>query len=267
MKTGKQQIMKQIAINDIGTAADFMAAIDASMKTWTNKQPISGTVVQISREGALVDIGDKLEAFIPNKELSTSIIEVGQTVEGIVLSKNEEGQYIISLKDNEVEAFWNTLQFKYETSDPIIGKVIKIVKGGLIVDIGVKAFLPGSLVDVERVTDFTAYLGHEAEFLIHSIDKEKQNIVLNRRSLVEQIIKEDKQIEFSKLEVGQVHQGKVSGITEYGMFVEIGMLAGLVHKTKMGESTPELFTMHQQIEVEIIDIDFDKSRFSLQYRG
>jgi ribosomal protein S1 len=77
----------------------------------------------------------------------------------------------------------------------------------------------------------------------------------------------NKQIEFAKLEVGQVHQGKVSGITEYGMFVEIGMLAGLVHKTKMGESTPELFTMHQEIEVEIIDIDFDKSRFSLQYRG
>ena len=86
--------MKQIAINDIGTAADFMAAIDASMKTWTNKQPISGTVVQISREGALVDIGDKLEAFIPNKELSTSI-EVGQTVEGIVLSKRRRTIYHI----------------------------------------------------------------------------------------------------------------------------------------------------------------------------
>ena len=267
MKTGKQQIMKQIAINDIGTAEDFMAAVDQSMKTWANKQPISGIVVQIDRDGALVDIGDKLEAFVPNKELSTSIIEVGQTVEGTVLSRNEEGQYIISLKDNEVEAIWNTLQFKYEISDPIVGKVIKIVKGGLIVDIGVKAFLPGSLVDVERVTDFTPYLGHEAEFIIHSIDKDKQNIVLNRRALVEQIIKEDKQIEFAKLEVGQVHQGKISGITEYGMFVQIGMLAGLVHKTKMGQSTPESFTINQEVEVEIIDIDFDKSRFSLQYRG
>lgn len=259
--------MKQIAINDIGTAEDFMAAVDQSMKTWTNKQPISGIVVQIDREGALVDIGDKTEALIPKKELGTTVIEIGQTIEGTVLSKNEEGQYIISIKDNEVEALWRTLQFKYEISDPIVGKVVKIVKGGLIVDIGIKAFLPGSLVDVERVTDFTAYLGHEAEFLIHSIDKEKQNVVLNRRSLVEQMIKEDKQVEFAKLAVGQIHQGKVSGITEYGMFVEIGMLAGLVHKTKMGNSTPESFTMHQEIEVEIIDIDFDKSRFSLQYRG
>jgi small subunit ribosomal protein S1 len=148
-----------------------------------------------------------------------------------------------------------------------MGKVVKMVKGGLIVDIGVKAFLPGSLIDVSRVTDFESYIGHESEFLIHSIDRAKGSIVLNRRSLIEQMQKEDKQIEFAKLAIGQIHKAKVSGITDYGVFVEMGMLAGLVHKSKMGESLPESYAMDQEVEVEIIDIDFEKNRLSLVFRG
>ena len=266
--------MKQVAINDIGTTEDFLAAIDASMKTWKNDDPIVGTVVQIDRDGILVDIGDKAEAFVPKNEVSNrrnfdiqEIVQIGQVVEAVVLSKNDEGQYILSMKQNEIESIWRTIQYKYEISDPIMGKVVKIVKGGLIVDIGVKAFLPGSLVDTNRVTDFTAYVGHEAEFLIHSIDKEKGSIVLNRRSLLEQLQKEDKQIEFAKLEIGQVHKGNVSGITDYGVFIEIGMLSGLIHKSKMGEFTPEQFTLGHEVEVEIIEIDFEKSRLSLSLRG
>ena len=266
--------MKQIAINDIGTAEDFMAAIDASMKTFRIKEPVSGTVVQIDRDGVLVDIGDKTEAFIPNSEISNrkdayieDVVQLGQVVEAIVLHKNEEGQYILSLKQNEVESMWEDLQKSFEMSYPIMGKVVKMVKGGLIVDIGLKAFLPGSLIDVSRVTDFESYIGHEAEFLIHSIDRAKGSIVLNRRSLIEQMQKEDKQIEFAKLAIGQVHKAKVSGITDYGVFVEMGMLAGLVHKSKMGQSLPESYTMDQEVEVEIIDIDFEKNRLSLAFRG
>lgn len=266
--------MKQIAINDIGTAEDFLAAIDASMKYFGHGDPVSGTIVQIDRDGVLVDIGDKSEAFVPKAELTNrrnvdihEIVQLGQVVEAVVLSKNEEGQYILSMKQNEIEAIWNDLLNRFELSIPIVGKVSKIVKGGLIVDIGVKAFLPGSLVDTNRVTDFTSYVGHEAEFLIHSIDREKGSIVLNRRSLIEQMQKEDKQIEFAKLAVGQAHQGLVSGITDYGVFVEIGMLSGLVHKSKMGEFTPEQFNVGHAVDVEIIDIDFDKSRLSLALRG
>lgn len=266
--------MNQIAINDIGTAEDFLAAIDASMKYYTHGQPVSGTIVQIDRSGILVDIGDKSEAFVPKHELTNrkdvevhDIVQIGQVVEAVVLNKTEEGQYILSMKKNEMDAIWNDLQNKYEISIPITGKVVKMVKGGLIVDIGVKAFLPGSLIDINRVTDFSGYIGHEAEFLINSIDRAKGSVVLNRRSLIEQMIKEDKQIEFAKLAIGQIHKGKVSGITEYGVFIEIGMLAGLVHKSKMGELTPESFTLAQEVEVEIIEIDFEKSRLSLAFRG
>ena len=266
--------MKQIAINDIGTAEDFLAAIDASIKYFGHGQPVSGTIVQIDRDGVLVDIGDKSEAFVPKHELTnkknieiSEVVQIGQVVEGIVINKTDEGQYILSLKQGETEAIWNDLQNKFEISIPVTGKVVKIVKGGLIVDIGVKAFLPGSLVDVNRVTDFTPYVGHEAEFLIQSIDRAKGSIVLNRRTLIEQMQKEDKQIEFAKLAVGQIHKGIISGITEYGVFVEIDLLAGLVHKSKMAEFTPDQFTVGHEVEVEIIEIDFEKSRLSLALRG
>jgi small subunit ribosomal protein S1 len=266
--------MNQIAINDIGTAEDFMAAIDASMKYFGHGQPVSGTIVQIDRDGVLVDIGDKSEAFVPKHELTNrknveinEVVQIGQVVEGIVINKTDEGQYILSLKQGETEAIWNDMQNRFELSIPVIGKVTKVVKGGLMVDIGLKAFLPGSLVDVNRVTDFTPYVGHEAEFIINSIDRAKGSIVLNRRTLIEQMQKEDKQIEFAKLTVGQIHKGLVSGITEYGVFVEIGLLAGLVHKSKMAEFTPDQFTVGHEVEVEIIEIDFEKSRLSLALRG
>lgn len=267
--------MNQIAINDIGTAEDFLAAIDASMKEYTAGSIVVGTVMEISREGVLVDIGTKTEGYIPRSELSNrrdfdihDIVTVGQQIEALILSKNEEHeQFILSTKQNEMEAIWADLQNRFELSIPIVGKVVKIVKGGLIVDIGIKAFLPGSLVDISRVTDFTPYIGHEAEFIINSIDREKGSVVLNRRTLLEQIIKEDKQIEFAKLAIGQVHKGLVSGITDYGIFVEIGLLAGLIHKTKMADFTPDQFTIGHEVEVEIIEIDFEKSRLSLALRG
>jgi small subunit ribosomal protein S1 len=249
--------------NDM-TTEEFLAAIDASMKSFTKGEMVSGTVVQIDRYGILVDIGHKTEAYIPKSEVTTQkdaniheIVSIGEVVEAKIIGRNvEEDQYILSLKESQ-----------FELSIPITGKVIKIVKGGLIVDIGLKAFLPGSLIDINRVTEFTAYVGHEAEFLINSIDRAKGSIVLNRRALLEQMLKEDKQIEFAKLAVGQIHKGKVSGVTDYGVFIEIGMLAGLVHKSKMGELAPESFTLAQEVEVEIIEIDFEKSRLSLAFRG
>ena len=171
--------MKQVAINDIGSAEDFMRAIDESMKKFKNGDLVSGTIVQISREGVLVDIGYKTEGFIPKSELSVrrdfdihDIVQIGQEVEALVLSLNkEDDQYILSLKDGELENIWNDLQNRYELSIPLVGKVIKMVKGGLIVDIGIKAFLPGSLVEINRVDDFSSYIGQDLEFIINQFDR------------------------------------------------------------------------------------------------
>lgn len=257
------------------TMQEFLEAIDASMKSFTKGQMVSGTIVQIGTDGVLVDIGHKTEAFIPKSELTArkdanihEVVSVGEVVEAKIIAMNkEEDQYILSMIEGEMEIIWNDLQNKYELSIPITGKVVKIVKGGLIVDIGIKAFLPGSLIDTKKVTEFEPYVGHEAEFIINSIDRTKGSIVLNRRALLERALKEDKTIQFAQLEIGQVHQGIVSGIVEYGVFIEIGLLSGLVHKSKMNEIEPESFTLGQEVEVEIIDIDFEKSRLSLAFRG
>lgn len=267
--------MKQVAINDIGTAEDFMAAIDATVKTFKSGDLIFGTVVQISREGVLLDIGLKTEGYVPKGEVTTrkdvdiyDIIKIGEEVEAVVLNFNkEEERYILSLKDGEIENIWNDLQNRFEISIPVSGKIIKMVKGGLIVDIGVKAFLPGSLVDINRIDDFSNYIGQTFDFIINQFDRAKGNVVLNRRTLLEQMIKDEKNIEFAKLAIGQVYEGLVSGVTEYGVFVEIGVLAGLIHKSKMGQLTPESFNLNQAVEVEIIDIDYEKNRLSLAFRG
>jgi small subunit ribosomal protein S1 len=253
------------------TTQEFLEAIDASMKHYTKGQLVSGTIVQMSTDGVLVDIGHKTEGFIPKSEIVAQkgatvydVVSVGETVEAQVIGKNvEEDQYILSLKEGQMQAFWDQLQNYYEISQPIIGVVTKEIKGGLIVDIGTRAFLPGSLIDLNRVDNMSGYIGQELEFLILQFDREKKNIVLSRRALLEQAIKEDKNIEFAKLAVGQIHNGVISGVADYGAFVQIGLLAGLIHKSKVENFTPEMFTIGQEVQVEIVEIDFEKSRLSL----
>ena len=188
--------MNNITSNDM-TAEEFMSAIDQSMKYYKAGDMVKGHVIQISREGVLVDIAYKTEAFIPRSELSPSkdfdineIVQIGQEIEARVLTKNNEtDEYILSIKDGQAEKIWNDLQNYYEISIPVKGKIRKSIKGGLIVDIGVKAFLPGSQVDISKVTDFSGYIGQELEFLIIQIDRSKESVVLSRRSLREKTSK------------------------------------------------------------------------------
>jgi len=253
------------------TTQEFLEAIDASMKSFTKGQLVSGTIVQISTDGALVDIGHKTEGYIPKSELIAQkgasvhdIVSIGEVVEAQVIGRNtEEDQYILSLKEGQMQAYWNELQNYYEISQPIRGVVTKEVKGGLIVDIGTRAFMPGSLIELNRVDDLSGYIGKEIDAIITQFDREKKNVVLSRRALLEQAIKEDRNIEFAKLAIGQIHTGTVSGVADYGAFINIGLLSGLIHKSKVENFTPEMFTVGQEIQVEIIDIDFEKSRLSL----
>jgi small subunit ribosomal protein S1 len=258
-------------MNQQMTTQEFLEAIDASMKSFTKGQLVSGTIVQISTDGALVDIGHKTEGYIPKSELIAQkgasvhdIVSIGEVVEAQVIGRNtEEDQYILSLKEGQMQAYWNELQNYYEISQPIRGVVTKEVKGGLIVDIGTRAFMPGSLIELNRVDDLSGYIGKEIDAIITQFDREKKNVVLSRRALLEQAIKEDRNIEFAKLAIGQIHTGIVSGVADYGAFVNIGLLSGLIHKSKVENFTPEMFTVGQEIQVEIIDIDFEKSRLSL----
>ena len=266
--------VKQIAINDIGSLEDFLKAIDESMKEYFVGDIVTGTVVQIDREGVLLDIGCKNEGHIPKKELSAKrifdihdIVSIGQVLQATVIGLDDEG-YVLSTKEAEVEILWNSIEAIWNSDEKVVsGEITRIVKGGMIVDIGLRAFLPASQFHVDKTEDLANYVGQIVDAKIIQFDRAKGNIVISRKALVEFDQKEDKKIQFSKLAIGQVHTGKVSGITNFGVFVSLGLVSGLVHGSKMGKLTPEQFTISQPIQVEIIDIDFDKDRLSLAYKG
>lgn len=266
--------MKQIAINDIGSLDDFLKAIDESMKEYFVGDIVTGTVVQIDREGVLLDIGCKNEGHIPKKELSAKrlfdihdIVSIGQVLQATVIGLDEEG-YVLSMKEAEVEILWNSVEAIWNSDDKIVsGEITRIVKGGMIVDIGLRAFLPASQFHVDKTEDLANYVGQRVDAKIIQFDRAKGNIVISRKALVEYDQKEDKKIQFSKLAVGQVHTGKVSGITNFGVFVSLGLVSGLIHQSKMGKLTPDQFAISSTIQVEIIDIDFEKDRLSLAYKG
>ena len=267
--------MNKVAINDIGTLEDFLRAIDESMREYFVGDIVTGAVVQIDREGVLLDIGCKSEGHIPKKELSAKrifhpedIVSIGQILSATVLAINEEGQYILSTKEAEVEILWNSVEDVWNSEDKLVsGEITRIVKGGMIVDIGLRAFLPASQFYVDKTEDLVNYVGQRVDAKIIQFDRAKGNIVISRRALIENDQKEDKRIQFSKLAIGQVHTGKVSGITNFGVFVSLGLVSGLIHGSKMGKLTPEQFAISNMVQVEIIDIDFDKDRLSLAYKG
>lgn len=266
--------MNQVAINDIGTLEDFLKAIDESMKEYFVGDIVTGTVVQIDREGILLDIGCKSEGHIPKKEVSAKrlfdiedIVSIGQVLQATVIGLDDEG-YVLSMKEAEVEILWNSVEAIWNSDDKIVsGEITRIVKGGMIVDIGLRAFLPASQFHVDKSEDLANYVGQRVDAKIIQFDRAKGNIVISRKALVEFDQKEDKKIQFSKLAVGQVHIGKVSGITNFGVFVSLGLVSGLIHQSKMGKLTPDQFAISNMVQVEIIDIDFDKDRLSLAFKG
>ena len=266
--------MNKVTLNDIGTPEDFLNAINESMREYFVGDIVTGTVVQIDREGVLLDIGCKTEGHIPKKELSAKrifdihdIVSIGQVLQATVIGLDDEG-YVLSTKEAEVEILWNSIEAIWNSDEKVVsGEITRIVKGGMIVDIGLRAFLPASQFHVDKTEDLANYVGQIVDAKIIQFDRAKGNIVISRKALVEFDQKEDKKIQFGKLEIGQVHTGKVSGITNFGVFVSLGLVSGLIHGSKMGKLTPDQFTISSSVQVEIIDIDFDKDRLSLAFRG
>jgi small subunit ribosomal protein S1 len=267
--------MSNIAVNDIGTVEDFLRAIDESMKNYNIGDRVSGMVVQIDREGVLLDIGYKTEAFIPKKEISAKrvfeiedLLSIGEMIEATIIRFDEEGQLILSMKEAEVDMLWNQAEAIWHSDDKVVSGVItKIVKGGLIVDIGVRAFLPASQSHIAKESDFSSYIGQTVEAKMTQFDRAKGNIVISRKALIEKDLKEEKLIHMSKLKEGLSYIGTVSGINNFGIFVSLGLVSGLVHKSKMGKWNPEQFTIGHELEVEILEIDFEKDRLSLAFKG
>ena len=172
----------QVAVNDIGSADDFLAAIDATIKYFDDGDIVEGTIVKVDRDEVLLDIGYKTEGVIPSRELSikhdvdpNEVVAVGDSVEALVLQKEDkEGRLILSKKRAQYERAWGTIEKVKEEDGVVEGQVIEVVKGGLILDIGLRGFLPASLVEMRRVRDLQPYVGKDPRGQDHRAGQEPQ---------------------------------------------------------------------------------------------
>ncbi len=270
---------KQVAINDIGSAEDFLAAVEKTLKFFNDGDIIEGTIVKIDRDEVLLDVGYKTEGVIPSRELSikhdvdpNEVVAVGDLVEALVLQKEDkEGRLILSKKRAQYERAWGDVEKIKENDGVVTGTVIEVVKGGLIVDIGLRGFLPASLIELRRVRDLTPYLGQEIEAKILELDKNRNNVVLSRRALLEQTQSESRTTFLNNLHKGQVRKGVVSSIVNFGAFVDLGGVDGLVHVSELSwkhiEHASEVVEVGQEVTVEILEVDLDRERVSLSLKA
>ncbi len=269
----------QVAINDIGSAEDFLAAIDQTIKYFNDGDIVEGVIVKVDRDEVLLDIGYKTEGVIPSRELSikhdvdpNEVVKVGDEVEALVLQKEDkEGRLILSKKRAQYERAWGTIEAKKEADEVVTGTVIEVVKGGLILDIGLRGFLPASLVEMRRVRDLQPYVGKELEAKIIELDKNRNNVVLSRRQWLEQTQSEVRSEFLNKLAKGQVRSGVVSSIVNFGAFVDLGGVDGLVHVSELSwkhiDHPSEVVEVGQEVTVEVLDVDLDRERVSLSLKA
>jgi small subunit ribosomal protein S1 len=270
---------QQVAINDVGTEEDFLAAIDKTIKYFNDGDIVEGTIVKVDRDEVLLDIGYKTEGVIPSRELSikhdvdpADVVSVGDEVEALVLQKEDkEGRLILSKKRAQYERAWGNIETLKDNEEPVRGTVIEVVKGGLILDIGLRGFLPASLVEMRRVRDLQPYVGRELEAKIIELDKNRNNVVLSRRAWLEQTQSEVRSEFLHQLAKGQVRKGQVSSIVNFGAFVDLGGVDGLVHVSELSwkhiDHPSEVVEVGQEVTVEVLDVDLDRERVSLSLKA
>ena len=257
---------------------DFPELLEQTLVSFKNGDVIEGTVVRIDRNEVMVDVGYKSEGVIPSRELSVrksinpnEVFNVGDKVQALVLEKeDDEGRLILSVKRAIYEKAWGDIQTISDQNKSVKGTVIESVKGGLIVDIGVRGFLPASLIDVRRVKELSSYVGEEVEAKILELDKQRNNIVLSRKAHLEEELSEERQGFLVDLQVGDVKDGKISSIVNFGAFVDIGGMDGLVHVSELSwrhvENPNEIVKVGDAVTVKVLEIDNDKERISLSIK-
>ena len=269
----------KVAINDIGSEEAFLAAIDLTIKYFNDGDIVEGTVVKVDRDEVLLDIGYKTEGVIPSRELSIKhdvdpheVVKTGEQIEALVLQKEDkEGRLILSKKRAQYERAWGTIERIKEEDGVVTGTVIEVVKGGLILDIGLRGFLPASLVEMRRVRDLQPYVGKEIEAKIIELDKNRNNVVLSRRAWLEQTQSEVRHTFLNTLRKGQIRKGVVSSIVNFGAFVDLGGVDGLVHVSELSwkhiDHPGEVVEVGQEVTVEVLDVDMDRERVSLSLKS
>ncbi|MDQ4148543.1 MAG: 30S ribosomal protein S1 [Actinomycetota bacterium] len=270
----------EIVANDIGgNIEDLVQAIDATIKPFSDGDLVTGTVVKIDKEEVLVDIGYKSEGVIPARELSirhdvdpSEIVSLGEQIEALVLQKEDkEGRLILSKKRASYERAWGRIEEFKRQGKVVKGTVIEVVKGGLIVDVGLRGFLPASLVDLRRVRDLQQFVGKELECKIIELDKNRNNVVLSRRAYLEEAHSEQRKDFLANLKVGERRKGTVSSVVNFGAFVDLGGVDGLVHVSELSwrhvDHPSEVVQVGQEIEVEVLSVEPERDRVSLSLKN
>jgi len=248
---------------------------DATMIPFEEGDVVTGQVVRIDQDEVLVDIGYKSEGVILSGELSirksvdpADEVELGEEVDALVLTKeDQDGRLLLSKKRARFEKAWRRIEAAAESGEPVPGTVIEVVKGGLIIDLGVRGFLPASLVDIRRVQNLDEFLHDTIECKVIELNRSRNNVVLSRRAVLEEERKEVRQQILDRLQPGQVVEGAISNIVDFGAFVDLDGIDGLIHISELSWShvnhPSEILSIGDSVPVKVLDIDRDRQRISL----
>ncbi|HEY9557659.1 MAG TPA: 30S ribosomal protein S1 [Acidimicrobiales bacterium] len=268
---------RQITADDLG--GSFADAIDGTMVSVEDGMLVEGTVVKVDRDEVLLDIGYKSEGVIPSRELSirndvdpNEVVSLGDKLEALVLTKEDkEGRLVLSKKRAQYERAWGDIERIKEEDGVVTGPVIEVVKGGLILDIGLRGFLPASLVELRRVRDLQPYVGRNIEAKIIELDKNRNNVVLSRRAWLEETQKEQREDFLANLKPGEVRSGVVSSVVNFGAFVDLGGMDGLIHVSELSwkhvDHPGSVVAVGDEVTVQVLDVDLDRERISLSLKA
>jgi len=271
-------VPRAIVEDDLG-GDSLEKAIDATIVEFDDGDIVEGSVVKIDKDEVLLDIGFKSEGVIPARELSirndidpSQIVELGDRIEALVLQKEDkEGRLVLSKKRAQYERAWGKIERIKDSDGVVKGPVIEVVKGGLIVDIGLRGFLPASLVELRRVRELQPYVGRSIEAKIIELDRNRNNVVLSRRAWLEETQKEQRGEFLVNLKPGERRRGTVSSVVNFGAFVDLGGMDGLIHVSELSwkhvDHPSSVVSVGDEVEVEVLDVDLDKERISLSLKA
>ena len=258
-----------------GPDGELIPDYDATFPTINEGEVVHGTVVRVDKDEVLVDIGYKSEGVIPVSELSirrsvnpADEVSLGEEIDALVMQKEDaEGRLILSKKRARFELAWKAIEAAAESGEAVNGRVIEVVKGGLILDLGVRGFLPASLVDIRRVQDLEEFTGKELRCKVIELNRSRNNVVLSRRAVLEDERKEMRQAILDRLNPGDVVDGQISNIVDFGAFVDLDGMDGLIHISELSWShvnhPSEVLEIGQTVKVKVLDIDRERQRISL----
>lgn len=259
---------------------EMVEQYDDATRTLSRGQIIEGTVVEVRDDEVIVDVGSKSEGRIPASELGLAdgqkpadVLKKDDKVRVQVLRVDvDEGSIVLSKRRADERRAWEILTKKYEAGEPIEATVTARVKGGLLVDLGVRGFVPASHVDLNFVDDLDQYVGKHLRFRIMELDRQRRNVVLSRKQLLEEELAQAKDKAFSELQAGQIITGVVRRITDFGAFVDVGGgVEGLLHVSEMAYSRidhpKDVLHEGQEIQVKVLAVDRERERISLSLKG